>query len=245
MTELIGPGGKTEWPLPLSSAPRPTPLFRVVLMETKRAPEGACERRIPEPEDAEGRPVVAAEPAAARSDAAGSEQVWTQPALDALDGLALTGRVVVELVAPDPADREVARGRVREVDPAHRRRRRHRERLRQVDPDRVRPEQPEELLLLAVVGAGGVAERGTDAAKALRDEVAGRERLVRRVPLAPCLRVQPLRERLGEPVGERLDDDRAVVVVLRCVPCGELVGALDRDRERTGVVVLAGDVVGE
>ena len=40
------------------------------------------------------------------------------------------------------------------------------------------------------------------------------ELLVGRVPLAPRARVQPLRERLGEPVGERLDHDRAVVVVL-------------------------------
>ena len=40
------------------------------------------------------------------------------------------------------------------------------------------------------------------------------ELLVGRVPLAARAEVQPLGEGLGEPIGERLDDDRAVVVVL-------------------------------
>ena len=58
------------------------------------------------------------------------------------------------------------------------------------------------------------------------------ELLVGRVPLAARALVQPLGERLGEAVGERLDDDRRVVVVLGLVPGGELVGAVDR-RPRT------------
>ncbi len=49
-----------------------------------------------------------------------------------------------------------------------------------------------------------------------------------RVPLAPRPLVQPLGERLREPVGERLDDDRAVVVVRGDVRGRELVGARRR-----------------
>ena len=78
-----------------------------------------------------------------------------------------------------------------------------------------------------------------------RDQLVGGQVLVGRVPLAAGTRVQPLRERLGEPVGERLHDDRAVVVVLVLVARGELVGAVDRDGERAEVVAGGRDVVGE
>ena len=55
-----------------------------------------------------------------------------------------------------------------------------------------------------------------------------------------------LREGLGEAVGERLDHDRVVVVVLRLERGGELVGAEPGgDRERAEVVSLRSDVVGE
>ena len=57
--------------------------------------------------------------------------------------------------------------------------------------------------------------------------------------------VQVLGERLGEPVGERLDHDRAVVVVLGLVTGGELVGAVDRDGEGAEVVACGRDVVGQ
>ena len=57
-------------------------------------------------------------------------------------------------------------------------------------------------------GHAGIAERGPDPAEVLVEEVLLGEVLVGRVPLAPCALVQPLGERLGEPVGERLDDDR-------------------------------------
>ena len=44
-------------------------------------------------------------------------------------------------------------------------------------------------------------------------------------------------ERLGEPIGERLDEDRAVVVVLALEALRELVGAdAGGDRERADVV---------
>src|SRR5579862_8868567 len=98
--ELIGPGGKTECPLPLSCAPRPTPLFRVVLMETKRAPGGACR-----PEDSRGEGRNRVEPphgrTARRVDLSGkcrSGEVLAQPALDLGHRLALAPGVVLELV---------------------------------------------------------------------------------------------------------------------------------------------------
>ena len=49
--------------------------------------------------------------------------------------------------------------------------------------------------------------------------------------------MQPLGAGLRQPVGERLDHDRSVVVVLGLVPLHELVGAEPRgDRERADVV---------
>ena len=58
--------------------------------------------------------------------------------------------------------------------------------------------------------------------------------------------MQILGARLCETVGERLDHDRAVVVVLGFEPAGELVAAeTGGDRERADVVTTRGDVVGE
>src|SRR5579885_2681151 len=172
-------------------------------------------------------------------------QVRAQPALDLLDRSLLARGVVLELVAPDPADGEVACLRVGEVEAADRRGRGHRVALGQVDPEPPRPQEVEQLALLAVVGAGRVAERRADAPEPLRDQVLAGEALLRRVPLPPGARLQPLREGLREPVGERLDDDRPVVVVLGGEARGQLVGALDRDRERPGVVARRRHVVGE
>ena len=84
-------------------------------------------------------------------------------------------------------------------------------------------EQVEELPLLAVVGAGGIAEGRPDAAVALGDQLFGRELAALLVPLPPRDLVQILGERLREAVGERLGDDRAVVVVLGLEAGGELV----------------------
>ena len=78
-----------------------------------------------------------------------------------------------------------------------------------------------------MIGAGRVAEGRPDAAEALAQQLLARELLVRRVPLAAGAPVQPLGERLGEAVGERLDDDRAVVVVLALEADCELIGTVD------------------
>src|SRR6476646_8804702 len=173
-------------------------------------------------------------------------EVRPEPALGLLERHALAGGVVLHLVAGEPADGEVARERVREVDPADSGSRRHRERVRQRDAGRLLgPEQVEELSLLGVVRTRRITEGRTDPAELLRSQLVGRELLVGLVPRAPHNLVEVLRERLGEAVGEGLDHDRAVIVVLRLVVSGELVGAVDRDRERADVVAVGADVVGE
>jgi hypothetical protein len=97
------------------------------------------------------------------------------------------------------------------------------------DPDRRRVEQREEACLLGVIGAGGVAEGGADAAELLVDELGRRERLGRAVaPVPPRALVEELREGLRQPIGERLDQDRGVVVPLG----GEARGELPRRRAR-------------
>src|SRR5918993_5369162 len=140
-------------------------------------------------------------------------QVGAQPALRLGQRNALAGCVVLDLIPRDAADREVLRVRMAEVEPAHGRGWRHREALRQGEPCRLRVEQVEEPPLLGVVGARRVAERRADAAVALLDQLLARRLRVGLVPLAPRPQMEPLGERLGETVRERLDHDRAVVVV--------------------------------
>ena len=103
-------------------------------------------------------------------------------------------------------------------------------------------EQLEDRPLLGVVRTGRVAGRRPDPLVALGDEVVVRKRLVGRVApqLAPNLLVQPLGERLGQPVRERLGEDRRIVVV-GCLELGdETVRAVEavagRDGERPDVV---------
>ena len=89
-------------------------------------------------------------------------------------------------------------------------------------------EQAEQRRLLGVVGLGRIAGRRADAAIVLGDQLLGRKGLVGRVApeLAPHARVQRLGEGLGQPVGERLDEDRGIVVV------GALEALGDRRRPR-------------
>ena len=93
-------------------------------------------------------------------------------------------------------------------------------------------------VLLAVIGAGGIAERRTDAAISLAHQVVGRQPLVGAVaPVLARARVQPFGERLGQPIGQRLHHDRVVVVVVALEARGQLVGAeAGRHGERAEVV---------
>ena len=76
-------------------------------------------------------------------------------------------------------------------------------------------EQAEQRRLLGVVGLRGIAGGRADAAIGFADQVVRREGLVRRVaPELPAhALVHALGEGLGKAVGQRLDQDRGIVVV--------------------------------
>ena len=148
----------------------------------------------------------------------------------------------LQLVGADAADVEVARFGMGEVEAGDARRRQHRQALGQRHADLVAAEGAKEIALDGVVGARRIARRRPDAAIALGDEVGGGERLVGGVApeVGAHALVQPLGEGLGEPVGQRLQHDRAVVVEVG----GELLLLLvDAEagghREEADVVALA------
>ena len=100
-------------------------------------------------------------------------------------------------------------------------------------------EQAEDRALLGVVGLRRVAGRGSDALVLLADQRVVVERLVRRVApqLAPHASVEPLGDRLGQPVGKRCEQDgRVVVVLLRETASSPRRAAAGGDREGTDVV---------
>ena len=103
-----------------------------------------------------------------------------------------------DLIASDLSHREVARGGMREVQTAHRGRRRHRARLGQMNAELLGAEELEERALLGVIGTRGIAGRRANAAIALRDQLLARELLVLRVPLATDVLMQFLRERFRD-----------------------------------------------
>ncbi len=98
---------------------------------------------------------------------------------------------------------------------------------------------------LAVIGAGGVAEGRPDAPKRSPRRSSGRQVLLGRVPLVASALVQPLGKRLREPVGERLGDDRAIVVVRGDNARRPRLGAVDGDREGPERVAVGRDEVGK
>ena len=124
--------------------------------------------------------------------------------------------VVLDLVAPDPADREVPRGGMPEVEPADARPRKRGVRLREREPG-ARRRRAARRASTSRSGRGTPGSRtpagSRDSARPTRSSVSRCS--LGRVPGAARLLVEPLGERLGEPVGERLHHDRAVVVALR------------------------------
>ena len=126
-------------------------------------------------------------------------------------------REVVELIVADAADGEVLRIRMREIETGDGGRRQHGEVLGQRHADRVRAQQREQRRLHRMVRTRRIARRGADAAILLANQRRVVERFVarERPKLAPHLGVQPLGERFGQAIGERLQHDRAVVVLLR------------------------------
>ena len=154
-----------------------------------------------------------------------------QPAARLLERPALALRVVLELVGADLADAEVARIGVRDQDARDRGAGAHREAVGQRDPGaRGGVEQLEQRALLGVVGLAAVAGRRADAAVALGDQLLAVNDSVRRVGpgLAANPLVHALRERLGEAVAERLEEDRVVVVVVALELLGPLALAVAR-----------------
>ena len=105
--------------------------------------------------------------------------------------------------------------------------------------------RPNSVSFQAVVRAGGIAERGPDAAEPLGVQLLDRLVGVWFVPVAPGLEVDVLGERLGEPVGQSLDHDRLVVVATVLVPAGKLVRTVDGHGESAEVVPGRGDEIGE
>src|SRR5258708_2302167 len=129
---------------------------------------------------------------------------------------ALARGVVLDLIALDLADAEIVALGMAEVEPAHGSARPHGEALGELEADPpLTVEQRKQARLLAVVGLRGIAGRRADAAVFFPDQLHVAERLLRGVapefPAHPL--VQALGECLGEPIGERLDHDRGIIVV--------------------------------
>src|SRR5438067_1790412 len=89
-------------------------------------------------------------------------EIGAKPALDLLDWLAFPARVIEDLILADAPDRKIPRRGMSEVQAADAGRRRHRRVIGQVDAGGSRVEQVEQFELLAVIGAGGIAEARTD-----------------------------------------------------------------------------------
>ena len=140
----------------------------------------------------------------------------TREHLAILDLLQVQGGIVVltkidlvadedwlDLVEADAADGEVPRLRMREVDPADACGRHHRERLRERDAELLRAEQVEELALLGVVGASGIARRGPDAAVTLANHILRAQRFILAVaPRRSCAFVSKLGKGFRQAIGE-------------------------------------------
>src|SRR3954468_5264827 len=167
----MGPksGGSVEWPLPFRPAVCPIPRFSVVRITRGDAATGASA------EDSSASGGGRHDPYLRLIFRRLVAEIRPQAALRLFDGDALPCRVVLDLVAAEPPDREVARLGMREVDAAHARSRRHRVGLGQREPGLLCAEEPEQLRLLAVVRAGGIPERGADPAEPLGDQLLARK----------------------------------------------------------------------
>src|SRR5690606_30250983 len=154
----------------------------------------------------------------------------SEPALDLADRHALAACIVLHLVALDLGDAEIITFRRSDVEAGDRGARPHGKALRQPHVDGpLRVEQAEKGFLFGVVGLGRVARRRADTGIGFADEVGRREALVRCVApeLLAHIFVHPFRERLGEAVGQRLDEDRGIIVVrpLETLGDGDLADA--------------------
>ena len=76
-------------------------------------------------------------------------------------------------------------------------------------------EQFEQRRLLGVIGLRRIARRGANALVLLEDQIVGREVLIRRITpeLAAHPRMHALGKGFGEAIGQRLAQDRGVIVI--------------------------------
>src|SRR6188472_3325786 len=111
-------------------------------------------------------------------------QVRRQPPFELLQPASLTAGIAGDLVVADAPDREVPSQGMREIQAADARGREHRRVLGQRQSGLRGAEQIEQLELLAVIRAGGVAESWTDTAMRFRDHLVRRPELRVDAPLA-------------------------------------------------------------
>src|SRR5882672_5464828 len=180
-------------------------------------------------------------------------EIWRQPTLGFIQVNALADRVVLDLVEIDLAHREIVRVGVRKVEAADGRRRIHRKGFGETYTGvALHIEQPPERALFRVLGASRVSGRGAYATVFLADQLLVVELLGRGVTpeLASHALVQPLGEGFRQPIRERLEQDRVVVIVRSLEARDMRLDAKPRgDRETADVVGdtarLGGDEVGE
>ena len=92
-----------------------------------------------------------------------------------------------------------------------------------------------------MVGTGGIARRGADAAIGFADEVLVAQRLVGGIgpQVGADMLVEPFGERLGKAVGERFQQD-VVIIVMRGLEALEVrLEPVKRDREAAEPILLA------
>src|SRR4051794_24008079 len=165
-------------------------------------------------------------------------QVWPEPALGLVNRDPFATGVRLQLIATDPADIEVLRRRMREIEAADGGGWKHGAAVGQGQPRAARIEEIEQLEFLAVIRTRGIPVGRTDAAILLRDQVVVRQALLVAIaPILTSLRVEVFRERLGESIGQRLHHDRVVVVVIAFEAPREIVGTeAGRHREHSEII---------
>src|SRR5690606_38466137 len=156
------------------------------------------------------------------------------------DGHSLSAGIILDLIPADLAHIKIRRLGMRKIQPADGGRRVHCEALGQLNTGRPLGIQklPDERLF-RVIRTGWIPRRGPDAPIFFENQLVVGQVFVGGVSpeLAPNAIVKHLGERLGQPVGQSLDHDLIVVVVLALELGDDLLDALaGRDGERAYIV---------
>src|SRR3546814_10369898 len=98
-----------------------------------------------------------------------------------------------------------------------------------------------------MVGAGGIAGGRTDAAILLLDQRLVSQLLARRIApqFGADMLVQPLGERFGETIGERLQQDVRIIVLVGAEAFRMRFEAVEADREAAHPVARRNDKIGK